>query len=452
MNSEIKEKMKNIDGNIIVNGDIQSGKTTNLIFNSVDSIIDKNESLLVVDSKEEYLNNYFAKLKEKGYNIIILNLRELDKSVGWNPLEYPYSLYKNGNKDKAVEEIQNIGNVIFREDVNTDPFWCKTSADFFTGITLGLFEDGKKEEINFNSINCMFNGMDTKYGLEDYTTNYFKLKDSNSSAYNFASSTFLAPRETKGSILSVARQKLRLLTSREKLSILLSNTTFDMKEIVNKPTALFIINKDENTYINLVATLFIEQVYNYLFDIKEKNRFNFILDNFDSLSNFNDLSNMIGAGITRNMRFVIGTRYKEKLLSTFGDYILRLVTNIDVKSKNIEITRNGEKNSYSYEPIYVNISNNDITYRTLSINPINTFDVIKYVQEKKGECLFDSIDNNKLPIPPISNDLPPVPNVDELIKSIDKKIEELTLEEETEKLFNNNDDYFKSDLEQFKTE
>ena len=86
------------------------------------------------------------------------------------------------------------------------------------------------------------------------------------------------------------------------------------------------------------------------------------------------------------------------------------------------------------------------------INQINTFDVINYVQEKKGESLFDSIDNNKLLIPPISNDLPPVPNVDELIKNIDKKIEELTLEEETEKLFNNNDDYFKSDLEQFKTE
>ena len=33
--------MKNIDGNIIVNGDIQSGKTTNLIFNTIDSIIDK---------------------------------------------------------------------------------------------------------------------------------------------------------------------------------------------------------------------------------------------------------------------------------------------------------------------------------------------------------------------------------------------------------------------------
>lgn len=452
MNSEIKEKMKNIDGNIIVNGDIQSGKTTNLIFNTIDSIIEKKESLLIVDSKEEYLNNYFTKLKDEGYNIIILNLRDLDKSVGWNPLEYPYSLYKSGNRDKAIEEVQNIGNIIFREDVSNDPFWCKTSADFFTGITLGLFEDGKKDEINFNSINGMFNGMDSKYGLEDYTTNYFKLKGAASSAYNFASSTFLAPKETKGSILSVARQKLRLLVSREKLSILLSNTTFDMKEIVDKPTAIFVISRDENTSINLVATLFIEQIYNYLFFIKEKNRFNFILDNFDSLSNFNDLSNMIGAGISRNMRFVIGTRYKEKLLSIFGDYILRLVTNIDVKSNSIEITRNGEKNSYSYAPIYVNISNIDITYPILNINQINTFDIIKYVQEKKGECLFDNIDNNKLPKSPISSDLPPVPNVDDLIKRIDKKIEELTLKEETEKLFNSDNDYFKSDLEQFKTE
>ena len=452
MNSKMQEKIKNIDSNIIINGDIQSGKTTNIIFNSVESIIDKNESLLVVDAKEEYLNNYFGTLKDKGYNIIILNLRDLDKSVGWNPLEYPYLLYKTGNKDKAIEQLQNIGNILFKEEKDVDPFWSNASRDFFTGVSLGLFEDGANDEINFNSINSMFNGIDTRYGADDYITHYFKLKNTSSSLYNFASSTFLAPKETKGSILSVARQKLRMLVTREKLSILLSKTTFDFEKIANTKTALFIINKDENKSINLIANLLIEQIYNYLFEIKEKNKFNFILDNFDSLDNFTDLPNMIGAAISRNMRFIIGTRYKEKILSMYSDYISRLAINIDVKYNNVEIIEKGEKILYYYEPKKVDIESSVITYPILNNTQINTFDIIDYVKNKKVEHLIERIDNNEIKGISSEYEFPPKCDFDNLVKKIDKKIEELILEEELSKIFDNNDASFKSDFEQFKTE
>ena len=42
------------------------------------------------------------------------------------------------------------------------------------------------------------------------TDEYFKSKDPNSPAYISASSTIVAPNETKGSILSVFKQKIRL--------------------------------------------------------------------------------------------------------------------------------------------------------------------------------------------------------------------------------------------------
>lgn len=116
----------------------------------------------------------------------------------------------------------------------------------------------------------MFNGIDKKFGASDYITEYFKTKETSSKPYIFASTTFLAPRDTKGSILSVARQKLRLYVSREKLSQIMNKTTFNFDDVANKPTAIFVIARDENKSLNAIAAMFIEQLYAVLVDLKSK--------------------------------------------------------------------------------------------------------------------------------------------------------------------------------------
>src|SRR5574344_337916 len=281
MKKEILEKVLDSKKNLIVSGDISTGKTLNVLFPLVKEIIDRKESLLILDSKEEYINKYYDDLKSKNYNVVILNLRDLSKSEGWNPLEYPYNLYKNGKVDDAIDYIEKQAKIMFYEDSTADPFWSLTASDFYTGIVLGLFEDGKKEEINLNSVNLMFDGINNKFGISDYVTQYFKLKNPSSQPYVFASTTFSAPKETKGSIVSVARQKLRTYVSREMLSVLLNKTTFNYDDIITKPTAIFVIAKDENKYINNVATMFVEQLFAILVNSQNHNKFNFVLDNID---------------------------------------------------------------------------------------------------------------------------------------------------------------------------
>ena len=318
MKNEILEKVLNAHKNLIVTGDIASGKTTNILFPIVDNAINNKESLFILDSREEYINKYYDKLKENNYNIVILNLRDMDKSEGWNPLEYPYNLFKNGNEDKAQDYLEKIGKTIFYENTNSDPFWSTTASDFFTGITLGLFEDGKEDEVNLNSVNGMFNGVDKRFGATDYITEYFTAKGVTSKPYIFASTTFLAPKETKGSILSVARQKLRLYVSREKLSYLMNKTTFNFEDVASKPTAIILIARDENRSLNTLSAMFIEQLYAILLERKAKVKFNFVLDNFDIIEKCNDLVDILGSCLSRNIKVYLATRSLEKLLDEYG--------------------------------------------------------------------------------------------------------------------------------------
>lgn len=440
MKNEILEKVLNAHKNLIVTGDIASGKTTNILFPIVDNAINNKECLFILDSREEYINKYYDKLKENNYNIVILNLRDMDKSEGWNPLEYPYNLYKNGDVDKAQEYLEKIGKIIFYENSSVDPFWSSTASDFFTGVTLALFEDGKQEEVNFNSVNNMFNGIDKKYGLSDYITTYFKSKDVTSKPYIFASTTFLAPKETKGSILSVARQKLRLYVSREKLSYLMNKTTFNFEDIVSKPTAIILIARDENKSLNTLSAMFIEQLYAILLDIKAKVKFNFVLDNFDIIEKCNDLVDILDSCLSRNIKVYLTTRSLEKLSDEYGSYMLKLCDLVSIRNDDIKLVINNTEESTEKEFKNVVINDEQIDYPTLNTLKINLFDIEQVVRDlNSNEVLskFNNLDSDSSF------------KIDDLIKKIDDKIAEIEIEEKKAELKKTNDE-MKSELEQFK--
>ena len=114
------DKIYNFNRNLIVDGKLSAGKTTNVMFPLVEKMICNSESLFVLDSKEEYLNKYYNTLKSYDYNVIIINLRNMDKSEGWNPLEYPYQLYKCGDKDGAIDLIERLAKTIYYKYYNVN--------------------------------------------------------------------------------------------------------------------------------------------------------------------------------------------------------------------------------------------------------------------------------------------------------------------------------------------
>lgn len=443
MKKEILEKVLDSKKNLIVSGDISTGKTLNVLFPLVKEIIDRKESLLILDSKEEYINKYYDDLKSKNYNVVILNLRDLSKSEGWNPLEYPYNLYKNGKVDDAIDYIEKQAKIMFYEDSTADPFWSLTASDFYTGIVLGLFEDGKKEEINLNSVNLMFDGINNKFGISDYVTQYFKLKNPSSQPYVFASTTFSAPKETKGSIVSVARQKLRTYVSREMLSVLLNKTTFNYDDIITKPTAIFVIAKDENKYINNVATMFVEQLFAILVNSQNHNKFNFVLDNIDVLEKIQELSDMLSSGVSRDIKFEIATRSYDDLIEKYGNYITKLSNSV-VVGKEIKLLVNNEEFTDEVEHLIPPMVNVAIEYPVLNKTDIKMFNIEEFVRSKQSELNL----NNTLGTTDLSLNSG---NIDNLIKEIDKKLEELDTEEKIDKVEEMKMD-IKSDFQQFKVE
>ncbi len=310
----------------LVIGATGSGKTQGVILPQVHSLAKAKESMIITDPKGEIYEKTSNMLRARGYQILLLNFRDPQNGNAWNPMSLPYKIYKSGNQDKAIELLDDLALNILYDDSNknADPFWEKTSADYFSGVALGLFEDAKPEEININSISLATTVGEEKFGGSTYIKEYFAGKDPASAASINASSTIMAPNETKASILSVFKQKVKLFASRDNLSEMLSHSDINLESIGERPTAVFIVIQDEKKTYHSLVTILLKQIYETLISVAQRHggqlpvRTNFLLDEFANMPPLKDVTTMITAARSRRIRFTMIIQNFAQLDSVYG--------------------------------------------------------------------------------------------------------------------------------------
>ena len=317
----------------LVIGSTGSGKTQTIVKPMVNLLAKKGESMIITDPKGEIYKYSASYLKEKGYRIIVLNFREPQRGNSWNPLTLPNKYYRAGNQDKAIELLNDVAlNILYDpSNKNESDFWEKSAADYFSGLALGLFQDAKEEEVNLNSINVMSTVGEERYAMSNYIKEYFGMKGEKSNAYMFASSTINAPNDTKGGLLATFRQKIRNFSTGEALSEMLSYSDFDMKDIGNGKTAVFMIIHDEKKTYHPLMTIFIKQCYETLIDVAQENggklpvRTNFILDEFANMPPLKDVDAMVSAARSRDIRFTFIIQNFAQLNDVYGENVAEII-------------------------------------------------------------------------------------------------------------------------------
>ena len=440
----------------LVIGATGSGKTQTIIFPTVELLAKHKESMIITDPKGEIYEQTSNMLRDKGYDVLVLNFRDPQAGNCWNPMTLPYRMYKEGNQDKAIELLDDLAaNILYEEKSgNADPFWEKTSADYFSGLTLALFDDAKEEEVNLNSISLMTTVGEEKFGGSTYMKEYFSMMDPSGAAYTNASGTIMAPSETKGSIISVFKQKIKLFATRDNLSEMLSHSDLDLGSIGEKPTALYIVIQDEKKTYHSLVTILLKQCYETLIGTAQKHggklpvRTNFLLDEFANMPPLKDITTMITAARSRQIRFtmiiqnfaqldqVYGKENAETIRGNCGNTIYLITTELkaleeiskmcgEVKSKKDDktastplVTVSDLQKMKQFEVIIMRLRLNPfktkfIPYYKWDIKrypiaeypqrekqPVKVFDLREFVKAKKKEKLMEMMSN------PDSGDMP----------------------------------------------
>lgn len=336
------------DTNLII-GKKNTGKTKYVLFNEVRKSIKNEENLCIFNTRDEYFRTFSKELKDNGYNVLVLNINDATKSNGFNPLDVPYELYKEGKKDDSIGLVNDLALEIFKDDnPNQDPFWQNMAANYFTGLVLILFNEGKKEEINLGSIQVMMNQGEEKYEDSSYLRKYLENMDVTSTIYSMLSPIVFAPPETKGSIISVCKQKLNMYMYREELLNMLNTDDINVREINSKMAIIIIADKNTD-----IVNIFIDQLA-----ICNKN-FTYILDNFDRLRKVLSFNNLLDNATYDNNKILVAIHNEEEFKDLYGKYITDKFENIIDLDKGL---------SSEYKEIELG---NDHDYKTLNIKKHN---------------------------------------------------------------------------------
>lgn len=327
-------KKKDMDINIsspahgLIIGATGSGKTTTFI-NPVIQILghtSAGSSMICTDPKGELFQLHSKMLKERGYNVMVLDLRDPYSSFRWNPLgdiydryqlylqtgselyersdpaedsglellnspeEYGETWYEYQGKayavrrelinevkmqkqkiyDELYEDLNDLISVICPIESQDDPVWEKGARSIIMATCLAMLEDSENPELEmtrekfcFYNINkAIGNSEDEFAALKDY----FKGRPKLSKAVNLSRQVLSAADQTLSSYMSIAFDKLSMFND-EGLCALTSATDINPEQFANEPTAMFLKIPDEKDTRHALAAVFVLCIYKALIKV-----------------------------------------------------------------------------------------------------------------------------------------------------------------------------------------
>lgn len=324
-NEEIKAvSVDDTDTHSLIIGATGSKKSRLLAMPLVKILMHAKESMIITDPKAEIYNRTVNDLRESGYTIVTINLRDPKQGEAWNPLAIPYKFYSEGNLDKAYEFANDIAvNLMGQNASIKDPFWDNSASSFFFGLIMLLFKFCKenkidKKNVNISNVLSLRNFLFKDYSFGGVPNDIIHYAQSDPFIYSLLVGTIETAHNTRAGILSVFDQRMRTFSIQPSLSAMLTGESILFENIQSTPTAVFLIMPDEKTSFHSLVSLFIKQSYEYMiFKAQSCNggkvRVNYILDEFSSLPNIHDFPAMITAARSRNIRFNLFVQSKHQL-------------------------------------------------------------------------------------------------------------------------------------------
>ncbi len=375
IDGKLKQIYSTRENHVAVIAATRLGKTTSYVIPTVVSFATQKakKSMVISDPKGEVYRQTAEFLKQQGYKIRVLNFRSSQHSECWNPLTNIFRMYKaamrvedevelvktdNGYRnrlrgviydnqktlDETIEsvrdrmlgdvdnEISNICMLIVPTiPHNDDPYWEDSARELLKAFMWAMLEDSTNGSNRITedtfSLNTVFTLMlQVKVDGDGFDDGgYFRDRSVASKARQSAHNILLVnARNTAACVISTLNSKLSAFKE-SALRTIMSCNSFDMRELVNGHTAVFINYRDEIKTHYKVVSLFVKDAYRYLIEQADMNKcgkldspFYFILDEFGNFPQLMDFETTISACAGRNIFFILILQSYAQLDSVYG--------------------------------------------------------------------------------------------------------------------------------------
>lgn len=306
-----------------------SKKTRSLLFTTICNIATskgEKQSMIVHDTKGNVGEYVYDLLEEQGYNVIVLNFRDTEKSDHFNPLDVVTDAYSKGDVKKALRKLGDIGNqlVVPGLEKEDDKYWQTTTATYHDGLykAMALLSNYDKAVVNYDNIISLHNLLAENKAFRRGLMS--KLQELGAiDTINNLDAVWDNASETSKNLISMINNPFKTLQG---VSNIMHKSDFTAEDLVNKATCVFIITPDESKEYNFIVSLFIKILYGELIEISSKcenatlkRTVHFLIDEFASLPKIEDFDSIISASRSRNIRFLLIYQTFAQLRSIYSE-------------------------------------------------------------------------------------------------------------------------------------
>jgi type IV secretion system protein VirD4 len=258
--------------NSLVIGGTGSGKSSIVL---IPSLYRMQSSFIIHDPSGELYSKSSGYLKERGYEIKVLNFANAGISSGYNPLARAFT----------TSDIQKVASLLVRTSLGgdpKDPFW-NTQATAIIGMLITVLKNHDEEYQNLYNVRQLLNQLGGDPESID------RLFSENADEVLFAEYKSFIAYDAKviSGILATAKAALQLFSD-DSVAKVTSFDTIYFHEFRDKRVALFIQNSvAEQKYYSVLTSLFFEQFFSYIlsrFPAKSEHDIFLLIDEASSLS------------------------------------------------------------------------------------------------------------------------------------------------------------------------
>lgn len=318
------------EANTIAYGETGSKKSRSLTMPLISLLAKARHTMLITDIKGELYSNpkIGGCLKEAGYKTVTLDFRTFHGD-GYDLLGYALKLIKEGRRDKANSVLNRLSHAISSiYTCSNDPFWTESAMLLITGLLTYLGEVCKNPgyEKYFNILTLAnFLTDDNILKLQSMMSDHYGGELTDPSLINL-SSVMANPEKTRTCVETSAYSSLSDFVIQSDLTAMLSHSTWDVRSLYKRPTAVFLIIPDETSAYSLISGMLLDDIYSQLIDEysstyqskqEPKCHIDFVLDEFCNLK-INDMRAKISASRSRDMRWFLVAQSEAQLEAVYG--------------------------------------------------------------------------------------------------------------------------------------
>lgn len=319
--------------NVLVIGGSGAGKTFSYC---KPNVMQCNTSMLILDPKGEIIRDTGYLLEEKGYEVRVLDLINMDRSHCYNPFVY----LKNDN------DVQKLVTNLFKATTpkgasSNDPFWDVAAQMLLLSLIFYLMYEAPEEEQNFVMVMELLRAGDVHEDDDGYVSpldmlmNRLETKNPEHIAVKYYHDYHSGSAKTLKSIqitLAARLEKFNL----ESLAKMTMTDELDLPSLGEKKVALFALIPDNDTSFNFLVSILYTQIFQQLFYLADHKyggslpvHVHFIMDEFANVSLPDDFDKILSVMRSREISVSIILQNLAQLKTLFEKQWESIVGNCD---------------------------------------------------------------------------------------------------------------------------